>query len=91
MGKPAAASVSVDQLLHWRIGTERLEQLDQVGAIANLEERLADLIIAVNFFAMNLGEAPERLLSAWPASSPCLTAIAMWSTNRIPGTTFNSC
>ena len=57
MRQSAASAVLVDQLLHRRIRRERLQQLNQVRSIANLQQRLAHLILSVHLFAMNLPES----------------------------------
>ena len=44
--QPAAPAVSLDQLLHRRVQSQRLEQLNQVGAVAHLQQRFAHLVVA---------------------------------------------
>src|SRR5450755_2010626 len=57
MCQTAAAAVFVNQLLYRRLGSQWLEQLNQVGTVADLQQSLPYLISAVHFFAVNFAEA----------------------------------
>src|ERR1035441_6563736 len=61
VGQTAASAVLVDQLLHRRIGAERLQQLHEVGAVPDTQQRLAHLVAAVDFLAMDLPEAEQPI------------------------------
>jgi len=53
----AAAAVLLDLLGDGRFGSERLEQLHQVGALPDLEQHFPHLVPAENIFAMHFLEA----------------------------------
>ena len=57
MRQTAATAILIDCFLHRRICVQRLEQLDQVGAVADLQQSFAHLVRAQHFFAMNLPES----------------------------------
>src|ERR1700757_561395 len=53
------APISIDGFLNGRIGTERFQQLNQVKAIADSQQRLADLVVSRDFFPMNLAKTQQ--------------------------------
>ena len=61
MGEATASAGLFNLLGHGRFRAERLQELDEVGAGADLHEDFADLVLAENLFAMEFGEA-ERLV-----------------------------
>ena len=66
MGQAAASAILIDRLLHGRIRIEGLEQLNQVGAVANLKQGFAHLVGSQHFFAMNLAKS-EHLVRLYLA------------------------
>jgi hypothetical protein len=54
-----AASVALDGLVDRRLGRERLEQLNQVGSVTDLQQDLANLVAPKDLFAVNFAKAKE--------------------------------
>src|SRR5271166_6633743 len=59
MRQPTAPTVLIDELLNRRVRAQRLQQLDQVGTVADTQQRFANLITAVHLFTMNLLETQQ--------------------------------
>src|ERR1039458_5442271 len=57
VGQPAAATISLDKFLHWRIRGQRFKQLNQIWTFANLQQHFAHLVASQHLLAMNLVEA----------------------------------
>jgi len=51
------SAILFQNLLHRRFGAQRLQQLDQVGAVANPQQGFTHLVGAVYLFPMNLAKA----------------------------------
>ena len=54
---PGPPAILFENLLHRRLWAQRLEQLDQVGSFADLQQRFAHLVAAIHFFAVDLAKA----------------------------------
>src|SRR5689334_5548242 len=52
VGEPAAASIALDQLLYRGFRAQRLQQLNQIRTVADLQQRFPHLVAAVDLFAM---------------------------------------
>jgi hypothetical protein len=61
VGNAATAIVAIYEFLNRRIATERLEQLYEVRAIADLEQHFAHLICAQHILPMDLREAKQAI------------------------------
>ena len=71
------AAILIDEFLNRRRGAQRLEQLDQVGAVADLQQGFADLVGAVHFLPVDLAKAESSSFAfTWFSSAPCGTAMA---------------
>jgi hypothetical protein len=57
VSQAATSAVLVDELLHRRVGREWLEQLDEIGTIADFEKHFANQVGSENILAMNHSES----------------------------------
>src|ERR1039457_1351087 len=63
VSEAAAAAVAFDQLRDRRLASQELEQLDEIGAVADLEKYFTDLVRAQHVLTMHFTET-EPLVGA---------------------------
>jgi len=63
VSEAAPSLITLDQLRHGRLVAQRLEQLDEIGPLADLKKNFADLVRAEHILAMDLAK-PECPISS---------------------------